>query len=116
MTFHTILEVTNSFFQVLGAHFPLAVFMTTITGISCKTGWMASRTACAIPMIQRECVLTVEFRRLPCRGIVADGAVRAILSIVLVILLVAGIAIGRSTFVLLIDMTRLTSHLGMFAL
>lgn len=44
------------------------------------------------------------------------SAVRTILSIMLVILLVAGIAIGGRAFVLLVDMTGLASHLRMSAL
>ena len=52
----------------------------------------------------------------PISGVMTGPAIRAILSIVLIILLVAGVTIGGRTFELLVDMTRLTCYLGMFAL
>ena len=58
-------------------------------------------------------MLSIECSRSPRRAIVADCAIRAILSTVFIILLVAGITIRGCTFELLIDVTCLTSQLGM---
>jgi hypothetical protein len=104
MTFHTVLEVSDPFFDMFGAHLSLIVFMTAITRIGCEASRMASRTACSTSMIQRECVLTIELSRGPGTGIVADCAVGAILSVVLIILLMTGVTICGRAFVLLVDM------------
>jgi hypothetical protein len=51
MTFHTILEIPDSLFQMLGLHLSFIVFMTTITGIGGKSCRMTSDTGGSTTMI-----------------------------------------------------------------
>ena len=52
----------------------------------------------------------------PTCNLVAQGTIRAILPVMLIIFFVAGIAVGRRSPEDLIDMATLTGHTGMFAL
>jgi hypothetical protein len=51
VTFHTVLEIHNPFFQMFFTDLSFAVFMTTIAGIGCKTGGMTGGTGCSATMI-----------------------------------------------------------------
>jgi hypothetical protein len=57
----------------------------------------------------------VEIGWLPGTGVVARATIRAVLSVVIILLGVTGVAIGGSSLEHIIRMTGSTSHLGMCA-
>jgi hypothetical protein len=95
MTFHAILEIRNVLIQMPFNDLRLIVFVAAITSVGCKTGWMACGTGGSATMIQRERVLPVEFSRSPSAGVMTRRTLRSELTIVGIILLVAGVAILR---------------------
>lgn len=66
MAFHTVLEITNAFLKMFLPYFALVVLMTAIAGIHCEAGRMTGSAGCSTAMVQREGMLSIEFRRRPC--------------------------------------------------
>jgi hypothetical protein len=77
MTFHAILEIGDVFIQMPFHDLCLIVLVAAITGIGCKTGWMTCCACGSTTMIQRKCMLTMEFRRSPGSGVMAYGTFRS---------------------------------------
>ena len=78
MTFHTILEIGDAFFQMLSAYIGLGMLVTSIAGVGGIVDRMArdARDSSTLAVIHREGVLPGELSGSPCGGTVADGALR----------------------------------------
>ncbi len=77
MAFHAIRKISYSFLNVFTCNFLLIMFMTAITGVSCKAIWMAggARDISVLTVIQRESMRPIEFRRAPGRGGMTGSAI-----------------------------------------
>jgi hypothetical protein len=79
MTFHAILEISDTFLLMLRADIRLVVFMTSVTTIACIVGWMAGNTGnnTFLAMIHGEGMLSIECSGSPRIRSMAGNTVRA---------------------------------------
>ena len=76
---HAVLEIRDTLFKMLFAHFAFAVFVTAIAGVRGKTAWVAGDTGrnAAFAVIERESMCAIILRGRPGAGGMAGGTVRA---------------------------------------